>query len=341
MKSDRTVLVTGGAGYIGSHTCIELLQAGCKIVVLDNLCNSRLESLKRVEEITGKTIDFVLGDVRDQVCLEQIFLKHEIDAVMHFAGLKAVGESTEKPLIYYENNVQGTLTLLQVMQRNSVHVMVFSSSATVYGDPESLPIKEDAPVQPASPYGRSKLMAEEILQDICRVDKSFKVAILRYFNPVGAHDSGFIGESSNGIPNNLMPYIAQVAIGKRDRLNIFGNDYPTPDGTGVRDYIHVVDLAKGHLKALEALQVREENLFTVNLGTGKGYSVLEVVKAFEKVSGREIRIAFSSRRRGDVAAYYADPALAHDILAWKAIAGLTEMCESTWKWQLSNPSGFN
>lgn len=332
------VLVTGGAGYIGSHTCIELLEAGFHVLVLDNLSNASKVSLQRVEQITGKKITFINGDIRNPQDIEQVFAQYDVDAVIHFAGLKAVGESVERPLYYYENNVLGTLNLLQVMAKYNCKKLVFSSSATVYGDPHTVPIQEDFPLSATNPYGRSKLMIEEILRDLYRSDSSWSLALLRYFNPVGAHKSGLIGEDPQGIPNNLMPYIAQVAVGKREKLSVFGGDYPTHDGTGVRDYIHVVDLAKGHVKALEVMQKPE--LITVNLGTGQGYSVLEMVKAFEQASGKQVDYQIVDRRPGDIAACYADPKFALQKLGWKAELTLSDMCKDAWHWQSNNPDGY-
>ncbi len=333
------VLVTGGAGYIGSHTCVELLNKGFEVIVADNLANSKREALSRVEKITGKKLCFYPVDLRDEKALSRIFKEHTINSVVHFAGLKAVGESVEKPLMYYDNNITGTLTLCGVMNEHAVKSIVFSSSATVYGDPESVPIREDFPLKATNPYGRTKLMIEEILRDIHVSDPSWRIALLRYFNPVGAHPSGLIGEDPKGIPNNLMPFIAQVAVGKLAELNIFGNDYPTPDGTGVRDYIHVVDLAKGHLKALEKLD-KEPGVFTYNLGTGRGYSVLEMIKAFEKACGKTIPYRITTRRPGDIARCYADPSLALDELNWKTEKTLEDMTADTWRWQMKNPNGY-
>ncbi|KXI28141.1 UDP-glucose 4-epimerase GalE [Paraglaciecola hydrolytica] len=336
----QTILVTGGAGYIGSHTVLQLLEAGQQVIVLDNLCNSSQESLLRVAELTGKQAHFVQGDIRDSQLLDSIFAQHNIDSVIHFAGLKAVGESVAMPLNYYNNNVYGTLTLCDAMQKAGVKNLVFSSSATVYGDPVTLPLKEDMPTgQPTNPYGMSKLMVEHVLQDLFKSDKTWNIAILRYFNPAGAHPSGRIGENPNGIPNNLMPFITQVATGKREFLSIFGDDYTTPDGTGVRDYIHVDDLAAGHLKALDKL-AQKVGLVTYNLGTGQGYSVLDMVKEFEKQSGQVIPYKIVPRRSGDVAACYADPKTAFDSLGWKAERGLAEMCRDSWHWQSSNPNGY-
>jgi UDP-glucose 4-epimerase len=339
MTTTKTILVTGASGYIGSHTCVELLSAGYSVVALDNLCNSSLESLKRVEKITGRQIPFFEADVRDRAALDALLGKHRIDAVIHFAGLKAVGESVEQPLMYYENNVGGTVTLLQALGDAGVKTFLFSSSATVYGDPETVPINESARLSVTNPYGRSKLMVEEILQDLGRADTSWAIGALRYFNPVGAHASGLIGEDPRGIPNNLMPYISQVAVGRREQLSVFGNDYPTPDGTGVRDYIHVVDLARGHLAALAEL-FRSNRSFTLNLGTGQGYSVLDMVRAFEQVSGRSVPYQITKRRPGDIATCYADPAGAKRVLDWAAQKGLAEMCADHWRWQSMNPNGF-
>lgn len=333
------ILVTGGAGYIGSHTCLELLKAGHELVVVDNLSNSKQESVRRVQEITGQILEFKRLDLLDSPALEKVFAESRIEAVVHFAGLKAVGESVSIPLRYYHNNVTGTLILCEVMQAYGVKNIVFSSSATVYGDPHSVPILEDFPLSATNPYGRSKLMIEEILQDLHRSDPSWNIALLRYFNPVGAHSSGRIGEDPDGIPNNLVPYIAQVAVGKLPELRVFGNDYPTPDGTGVRDYIHVVDLAVGHLKALDKL-TENPGVVIYNLGTGRGYSVLEVVAAFQKASGRPIPYKIVARRSGDVAASYADPGKAQNELGWKAELGIEAMCRDVWNWQSSNPSGY-
>lgn len=335
------ILVTGGAGYIGSHTCIELLNAGYQVTVVDNLSNAKEESLKRVEEITGESVPFQQVDLLDKDALEEVFIKTPVpfDSVIHFAGLKAVGESIEKPLWYYHNNITGTLVLAEVMAKYDVKNIVFSSSATVYGDPATVPILEDFPLSCTNPYGRTKLMIEEILRDINVADKSWNVALLRYFNPVGAHFTGRIGEDPNGIPNNLMPYISQVAVGKLKELTVFGNDYPTSDGTGVRDYIHVVDLAVGHVKAIERLQAKP-GVVTYNLGTGHGYSVLDMVDAFKNVSGRDIPYVIAGRRPGDIAACYADPGKALAELGWQAKRGIDEMCEDTWRWQTQNPDGY-
>jgi len=333
------VLITGGAGYIGSHTTLEFLQAGFNVSVIDNLINSKKESIIRIQEISNRKVTFFPDDLLDKPALEQIFRNNQYDAVIHFAGLKAVGESVEKPLLYYHNNITGTLNLLDCMQKYNVKKIVFSSSATVYGNPHKVPIKEDFPVQPTNPYGRTKLMIEDILKDVNISDPQWDIALLRYFNPIGAHISGKIGEDPNGIPNNLLPYIAQVAVGKLTRLNVFGNDYNTPDGTGVRDYIHVVDLAQGHLKALQKLN-SHPGIVTYNLGTGKGYSVLEIINAFEKASGKEIPYKIVARRAGDVASIYADPALANNELNWSADKDILSMCRDTWNWQSQNPEGF-
>jgi UDP-glucose 4-epimerase len=334
------ILVTGGAGYIGSHTCVELLGAGHDVVVLDNLWNARRESLARVAELAGRSFPFVEGDVRDRAALDALFRDHRVDAVIHFAGLKAVGESVEKPLLYWGNNVSGSVTLLEAMSAAGVRTMVFSSSATVYGDPASVPIREDFPVgTPTNPYGRSKLVVEQVLNDVATADPSWSIALLRYFNPVGAHESGRIGEDPRGIPNNLMPYVSQVAVGRREALSVFGDDYPTPDGTGVRDYIHVVDLALGHVKALEKL-AEGPGTRVWNLGTGRGCSVLEVVRAFEKASGRSVPYRVVPRRPGDIARCFADPSKAEAELGWKAVRGLDAMCADSWRWQERNPEGF-
>jgi UDP-glucose 4-epimerase len=334
------VLVTGGAGYIGSHTCVEMLAAGMEVVVLDNLSNSKEESLRRVREITGRPLTFVRADLRDRTALDGIFQEGGFDAVVHFAGLKAVGESVQIPLAYYENNVGGTITLCQAMAAAGVKNLVFSSSATVYGDPTRVPIQEDFPLSATNPYGRSKLFIEEILRDLHVSDCAWNIALLRYFNPVGAHPSGRIGEDPNGIPNNLMPYVAQVAVGKLPRLRVFGSDYPTPDGTGVRDYIHVVDLARGHLAALHRLE-QSPGVVTYNLGTGHGYSVLDMVAAFERSSGRPVPYEVVARRAGDIAVCYADPTLAKAELGWQADFGIDEMVSDAWRWQSENPQGFD
>ena len=337
------ILVTGGAGYIGSHTLIELNDAGFDFIVLDNLSNSSQEAIKRVEKIINKKITFIKGDIRDKELLRKIFSENEIDSVIHFAGLKAVGESVEKPLIYYENNVCGTNTLLEVMKEFNVKKFVFSSSATVYGEPEKMPVTEDMQtgIGITNPYGKSKYMIEEILKDLFISDNSFKIAILRYFNPVGAHESGIIGEDPSGIPNNLMPFISQVAVGKLPKLRVFGGDYPTKDGTGVRDFIHVVDLAKAHVKAIEYLNNNDLNEpLIVNLGTGRGYSVLEMIESFEKASGVKIPYEIVDRRPGDIAEIYANPNKAKKLLGWEAKKGIKEMCESAWKWQSEHPKGY-
>ncbi|WOC25918.1 UDP-glucose 4-epimerase GalE [Pseudoalteromonas sp. N1230-9] len=335
-----TILVTGGAGYIGSHTVLELLQQGSEVIVLDNLSNSSNESLKRVKQITEKEITFYQGDVQDRECLDEIFKHHNIDSVIHFAGLKSVGESVAKPIEYYQNNVQGTLTLVDAMRDAGVFKLVFSSSATVYGNPASLPIREDFPVGgTTNPYGTSKLMVEMILQDIVKSDDRFALALLRYFNPVGAHKSGLIGEDPNDIPNNLLPYISQVAVGRLEKLSVFGDDYNTKDGTGVRDYIHVVDLALGHLKALERI-ADNTGAHIYNLGTGNGYSVLEMVNAFEKASGQAVPYQISPRRSGDIAACYAATEKAFNELGWQAERGIDEMMQDTWRWQSNNPNGY-
>jgi len=333
------ILITGGAGYIGSHACVELLEAGYEIVVVDNFVNSKPAVLKRIEEITGRRFRFYKVDIRDREELRKVFDENKIGAVVHFAGLKAVGESVAYPLAYYHNNVAGTIVLCQVMQEYGVKKMVFSSSATVYGHPDKVPIKEDFPLKPVNPYGRTKFMIEEILKDVYEADNTWGISLLRYFNPVGAHPSGRIGEDPNGIPNNLMPYITQVAVGKREKLNVFGGDYPTPDGTGVRDYIHVVDLAKGHLLALEKV-IRERGVSVYNLGTGRGYSVLEVVKAFAKVNGIKIPYVITERRPGDIAVCYADTEKAYRELGFKAERNLEDMCRDAWNWQKRNPEGY-
>jgi len=330
------VFVTGGAGYIGTHTCVELLEVGYEVVVYDNLSNSNSEALNRVKHITSKQLTFVQGDIRDESLLTESM--QGCDAVIHFAGLKAVGESVEKPLEYYDNNVNGSLCLLRAMQRNDIKKIVFSSSATVYGDPEFLPLTEDHPLRTTNPYGQTKLMIEEILRDLYVSDDSYAISILRYFNPVGAHESGLIGEDPQGIPNNLMPFVAQVAVGKREYLGVFGDDYDTPDGTGVRDYIHVVDLAKGHIKALETLGT--PHCEAINLGTGNGYSVLEVAAAFSKASSKEVSHKILPRRIGDIASCYAQANKAEQFLGWKAQKDMTQMCEDTWHWQSKNPNGF-
>ncbi|MCV0425190.1 MAG: UDP-glucose 4-epimerase GalE [Roseibium sp.] len=337
-----TVLITGGAGYIGSHCCVAFLQAGHDIVVLDNLSNANSVSLDRVAEITGQKVTYVKADIRDQSALETVLKQHKCTAVVHFAGLKAVGESTQIPLAYYDNNVVGTHRLLSAMANCGVKQMIFSSSATVYGEPQFLPLTEDHPTSAVNPYGRTKLMIEEMLRDVAASDSSWRFGILRYFNPVGAHDSGLIGENPLGIPNNLMPFITQVADGRREQLSVFGNDYETRDGTGVRDYIHVIDLVEGHLRAHEVLAdgSAPSNCFAVNLGTGNGYSVLEMVRAFERTSNKEIRYTIAPRREGDVAECYANTALAESTLNWKAQRDLDAMCRDTWNWVCKNPQGY-
>ncbi len=333
------ILVTGGAGYIGSHTVVLLIEAGYEVVVFDNFSNSSKESIKRVEKLVGQEIDVVEGDIRSKDDLERVFSSHKIDAVIHFAGLKAVGESVEQPLRYYDNNVNGTVKLCEVMVKYNCKSIIFSSSATVYGDPHTTPILENFPTSATNPYGRSKLFIEEILRDLYISDNEWRVVLLRYFNPVGAHESGEIGEDPNGIPNNLMPFIAQTAVGKREYLSVFGDDYNTPDGTGVRDYIHVVDLAQGHVDALDRLN-EFSKVMTINLGTGKGYSVLEMVKAFEKASGRKVPYKIAPRRAGDIATCFADPSYAKEVLGWEAKRGIEEMCEDSWRWQSQNPDGY-
>ena len=335
------ILVTGGAGYIGSHTVVELIDNGYDVVVVDNLSNSSKESLNRVEKITGAQVKFYENDIADMDAMDKIFSENDIDAVIHFAGLKAVGESVEKPLEYYKNNISGTLNLCEVMRKHGVKNIIFSSSATVYGDPETVPITEECPKGVCTnPYGWTKSMLEQILMDFNVADPEWNVILLRYFNPIGAHKSGLIGEDPNGIPNNLMPYITKVATKQLEKLNVFGDDYPTPDGTGVRDYIHVVDLAKGHVKALEKI-VENPGVKIYNLGTGKGYSVLEVVKNFEDASGVEIPYVIAPRRAGDIAECYADASLAKEELGWEAEFGIKEMCADSWNWQKNNPSGYN
>ena len=335
------ILVTGGAGFIGSHTVVELLNAGHDVVVVDNLCNSSRKSLARVEKITGKKPAFYKLDIRDERKLNAVLDKEgPFQATIHFAALKAVGESTQIPLKYYANNLGGTFTLLDRLGAHGCKNIVFSSSATVYGDPATVPIREDFPLSATNPYGQTKLMNEQILRDLYRANNAWRIAILRYFNPVGAHKSGLIGEDPAGIPNNLTPYITQVAMGKRECLSVFGNDYDTPDGTGVRDYIHVVDLAQGHVAAVEKLATMDGGVLTINLGTGKGYSVLEMVHMFEEVSGRPIPYKITARRPGDIATCYADPSLARELLGWTAKRGLREMCEDSWRWQSQNPNGY-
>jgi len=337
----HSILVTGGAGYIGSHTTLALLEAGHNVIVLDNLANSSLESLRRVERICGKAATFIEGDIRDRALLNSIFTRHSIQAVLHFAGLKAVGESVEQPLAYYENNVSGSVVLFQAMAAAGVFNLVFSSSATVYGEPKQMPISEDCPTgTPTNPYGRSKLMIEEILRDLAISEQRWSIALLRYFNPVGAHHSGLIGEDPNGIPNNLLPYISQVAVGKLQQLSVYGDDYPTVDGTGVRDYIHVVDLADGHLKALAAI-AKSQGVHIWNLGTGQGYSVLQMITAFEQAAKVKVPYKIVDRRSGDIAECWADPNKAATELDWQAVHSLDDMMRDTWRWQQSNPDGFN
>lgn len=338
--ANSKVLVTGGAGYIGSHTCLELLNAGYQVVVLDNFSNSKAESLQRVQQLARRSLTLVHGDVRERKALADVFSSHKITSVIHFAGLKAVGESVEMPLVYYDNNVGGSIALVEMMKIHGVNTLVFSSSATVYGDPITMPIREDFPLDATNPYGRSKLMVEQVYRDLANSDPVWKIALLRYFNPVGAHESGSIGEDPNGVPNNLMPYVAQVAVGKRSELSVFGGDYPTHDGTGVRDYIHVVDLALGHISALRALEGECSGVMTVNLGTGQGYSVLQVVQAFEVASGRSVPYKVVGRRLGDVATCYADPTLAAELLGWRALRGIDQMCRDVWRWQSQNPNGY-
>jgi UDP-glucose 4-epimerase len=333
-----TIMITGGAGYIGSHTCVELIRHGHAVVIYDNFCNSHPEVLNRIERITGVMPAVVNGDIRDRDAIAGALTAHGCSAVIHFAGLKSVAESVSRPALYYDNNVVGTLKLIEAMQQTNVRSLVFSSSATVYGEPDSLPLKEDHPLSPFSPYGRTKMVVEEMLADVAASADPLKVAILRYFNPVGSHESGLMGEDPHGVPNNLMPFIAQVAVGRRPFLNVFGNDYGTPDGTGVRDYVHVVDLAAGHLRALQGLQ--ERDFIKVNLGTGRGSSVLELVHAFEKASGQQIPVEFAPRRDGDIASYYASPVLAHELLGWQAERSLDDMCRDVWKWQSQNPTGY-
>ena len=335
-----TIFVTGGAGYIGSHTCVELLQAGHDVVVFDNFCNSHPEALRRVESITGRQLTVVRGDIRDQAAMEAALREHACHAVIHFAGLKAVGESTQQPVAYYDNNFVGTVRLLQAMSATGVKTLVFSSSATVYGEPQALPLTETHPLSATNPYGRSKLMIEDMLRDLFAAEPDWRIGLLRYFNPVGAHTSGLIGESPNGIPNNLLPYICQVAVGKRESLSVFGGDYPTPDGTGVRDYIHVADLADGHVKAVEAHQ-DDAGLHVYNLGTGQGSSVLEMVHAFEQAADKKIAYAIAPRRPGDIATCYADASLAKTKLNWTATRDLQQMMQDSWRWQSRNPNGYD
>jgi len=336
----QKILVTGGAGYIGSHTCLLLLEAGFEVVVVDNLSNSSLESLRRVEKLTDHFIRFYKVDLTNYEALISVFEEHKFEAVVHFAGLKAVGESSQIPLTYYEQNIYGTINLMKAMQKYDCKRIVFSSSATVYGDPASVPITEDFPISATNPYGRTKLFVEEVMRDQAIADSNWQVVLLRYFNPVGAHISGQIGEDPQGIPNNLMPFISQVAVGKREKLSVFGGDYPTPDGTGVRDYIHVVDLSDAHVKAIQKI-ADLPGVTTLNLGTGKGYSVLDMVKAFEKGSGKSIGYKIVARRPGDIAECWADPALANKVLSWKATKGLEEMIADTWRWQSQNPTGYD
>lgn len=333
------VLLTGGAGYIGSHTAVECLAVGHQVVVFDNLSNSSPKSLERVAQIAGRPVIFVQGDIRDRTALRKLFADHAIDAVVHFAGLKAVGESVEKPLLYYDNNIAGSIALFEEMAAAGVKAVVFSSSATVYGDPATVPITEDFPLSATNPYGRSKLVIEEMLRDIALADPGWNIALLRYFNPVGAHESGLIGEDPRGIPNNLMPYVAQVAVGRRPHLSVFGGDYPTPDGTGVRDYIHVVDLARGHVAALNKL-LQVGGVQTWNLGTGRGVSVLDMVHAFEAASGKAVPYRIVARRAGDVAQCWADPTRAAQVLGWHAEYDLPRMCADAWRWQAGNPEGY-
>jgi UDP-glucose 4-epimerase len=335
----KTILVTGGAGYIGSHTCLELLNAGYDVVVVDNLDNGSEESLRRVQELTGKTLEFHKVDICDRPALQKVFEGRSFAAVVHFAGLKAVGESCEIPLRYYENNIVGTLELLKVMQESCCFDIVFSSSATVYGDPATVPITEDFPLSATNPYGKTKLFIEEIMRDLCVADDRWRCVLLRYFNPIGAHQSGRIGEDPQGIPNNLMPFLMQLAVGQREKLSVFGDDYDTPDGTGVRDYIHVVDLALGHLAAIDKLE-ELPGCTPINLGTGKGYSVLEMVRAAERASGRKLAYQVTPRRPGDIATCYAEPKLAAEKLGWSAQRGLQKMCEDAWLWQEGNPQGY-
>ncbi|SDU04722.1 UDP-glucose 4-epimerase GalE [Halopseudomonas salegens] len=339
MSSQPCILVTGGAGYIGTHTCIQLIAAGYRVVVLDNFSNSSPEAVRRVEGICGQSIALVEGDINDRALLDRCFAEHTIDTVIHFAGLKAVGESVAQPLRYYHNNVSGTLVLCEAMQAAGVFQMVFSSSATVYGDPDSLPIREDSPTRATNPYGQTKLTIEQILRDLGHADSRWKVALLRYFNPVGAHSSGLIGEDPADIPNNLMPFIAQVAVGRREALQVFGSDYPTHDGTGVRDYIHVMDLADGHVKALQWL-AHNSGVEAFNLGTGQGYSVLDMLHAFERACGKPLPYCLSKRRPGDIASCYADPGRAREQLGWQATRGIDDMCADTWRWQDNNPHGY-
>ncbi|MBN2725420.1 MAG: UDP-glucose 4-epimerase GalE [Deltaproteobacteria bacterium] len=333
------ILVTGGAGYIGSHTCLELLNSGYEVTVIDNLSNSSSESLKRVEHLTGTEIIFYEGDIRDPQILNRIFSEHNIDAVIHFAGLKSVGESVDNPHLYYENNVTGSINLFKIMDKFSCKNLVFSSSATVYGEVKTVPVHENFPLAPTNPYGNTKRHIEDILKDISSADHSWSVSLLRYFNPIGAHESGRIGEDPRGIPNNLLPYISKVAAGKLSKLKVFGDDYDTPDGTGIRDYIHVVDLARGHIKALEKMKVLK-GLITVNLGTGNGYSVFEVLRAFEIASKKTIPFVVTQRRTGDISVCYADVSYAKEILNWQAEFDINRMCTDIWRWQNQNPNGY-
>jgi UDP-glucose 4-epimerase len=334
------ILVTGGAGYIGSHTVVLLIEAGYEVIVFDNFCNSSRESIRRVEKIVGQGIEVVEGDIRKRDDLRVVFEKHKVEAVIHFAGLKAVGESVDLPLKYYDNNVNGSAVLCEVMAEFNCKSIIFSSSATVYGDPHTTPILENFPLSATNPYGRSKLMVEEILRDVYVSDNAWNIVLLRYFNPVGAHASGTIGEDPNGIPNNLMPFISQTAVGQREYLSVFGDDYDTVDGTGVRDYIHVVDLAKGHVNAMERIKNFNE-VMTINLGTGNGYSVLEMITAFEKASAKKVPYKIAPRRTGDIATCFADPEYAKEVLDWEAQKGIDEMCEDGWRWQSQNPLGYN
>ncbi|EHI9241663.1 UDP-glucose 4-epimerase GalE [Vibrio vulnificus] len=333
------ILVTGGSGYIGSHTCIQMIEAGMTPIILDNLYNSKVLVLDRIEQVTGVRPAFYQGDIRDSEILQHVFAQHDIQGVIHFAGLKAVGESVEKPLMYYDNNVSGTLNLVREMDKAGVKSLIFSSSATVYGDPASVPIREDFPTSATNPYGRSKLMVEECLTDFHKANPDWSITLLRYFNPVGAHESGLLGEDPQGIPNNLLPFVAQVAVGRREKLGVFGDDYPTPDGTGVRDYIHVIDLADGHLAALNKVG-QQAGLHIFNLGTGQGNSVLEMVAAFEKAAQRPIPYEIKPRRAGDIAECWADPAYAEQVLGWKATRSLETMVVDTWRWQSNNPNGY-
>lgn len=331
----RKILVTGGTGFIGSHTCLDLIADGYQVLVLDNLSNSQESVLDALEQISGTRPEFIRGDIRDRILLDRIFQEHDIAAVIHFAGLKAVGESVSQPLNYYDNNIAGTVTLMQAMQQAGVRSLVFSSSATVYGDPQQLPIPEDHPLSATNPYGHTKLVLEEIMGNVYRSEPGWRIGLLRYFNPVGAHPSGLIGEAPQGVPNNLMPYVAQVASGQREQVQVFGQDYDTPDGTGVRDYIHVMDLAQGHVAALRYLQENEPELLAVNLGTGRGYSVLEMIQAFARSSGRDIPYTIAPRRPGDIASCWADTRLAREKLNWTADKDIQEMCDDAWRWQAS------